>query len=199
MLPRREMLDLIVVDGRARGVIARDLVSGALETHLGDAVVLATGGYANVYFLSTKPRRRTRRRFWRGIGRGAASRILLSAFHRLPAARGSTRPNNGCRSRAQRRAPLGADRPATKIAQDNTRGATTSRASIPALRQSRAPRRGVAAAKACATRLRIGPATCVYTPGRAIQRVGADVLGSATATVRVSSTHGRRPACVRCA
>ena len=53
MLPRREMLDLIVADGRARGVVARDLVSGALEVHLGDAVVLATGGYANVYGLST--------------------------------------------------------------------------------------------------------------------------------------------------
>ena len=46
--PRREMLDLIVADGRARGVVARDLVSGALEAHLADAVVLATGGYANV-------------------------------------------------------------------------------------------------------------------------------------------------------
>src|SRR5262245_32525046 len=50
--PRREMLDLVVVDGRARGVIARDLVSGEIETHLADAVVLATGGYANAYFLS---------------------------------------------------------------------------------------------------------------------------------------------------
>jgi succinate dehydrogenase flavoprotein subunit len=48
VLARREMLDLIVMDGRARGVVARDLVSGALEVHVADAVVLATGGYANV-------------------------------------------------------------------------------------------------------------------------------------------------------
>src|SRR4051794_15682103 len=50
---RHEMLDLIVVDGRARGVVIRDLVSGKIETHFADAVVLATGGYGNVFFLST--------------------------------------------------------------------------------------------------------------------------------------------------
>lgn len=50
---RHEMLDLIVVDGRACGVVVRDLVSGALRVCLADAVVLATGGYANVFFLST--------------------------------------------------------------------------------------------------------------------------------------------------
>ncbi|HXY42409.1 MAG TPA: FAD-binding protein, partial [Vicinamibacteria bacterium] len=50
---RHEMLELIVVDGRARGIVARDLVSGRLETHLADAVVLATGGYGNVFYLAT--------------------------------------------------------------------------------------------------------------------------------------------------
>jgi len=50
---RHEMLDLIVVDGRARGVVVRDMVTGEIETHLADSVVLATGGYGNVYFLST--------------------------------------------------------------------------------------------------------------------------------------------------
>jgi len=72
VLARREMLDLIVVDGRARGVIARDLVSGALETHLADAVVLATGGYANVYFLSTNARASNATAIWRAYRRGAA-------------------------------------------------------------------------------------------------------------------------------
>lgn len=50
---RKEMMDLIVVDGKARGVVTRDLVTGEYETHLADAVVLATGGYGNVFFLST--------------------------------------------------------------------------------------------------------------------------------------------------
>ncbi|HJN74246.1 MAG TPA: fumarate reductase/succinate dehydrogenase flavoprotein subunit [Myxococcota bacterium] len=51
--PRTEMLDLIVVDGKARGVVVRDLVTGELKSHVADAVVLATGGYGNVFFLST--------------------------------------------------------------------------------------------------------------------------------------------------
>jgi succinate dehydrogenase / fumarate reductase flavoprotein subunit len=72
VLARREMLDLIVVDGRARGVVARDLVSGALETHVGDAVVLATGGYANVYFLSTNAKASNATAVWRAHRRGAA-------------------------------------------------------------------------------------------------------------------------------
>jgi succinate dehydrogenase / fumarate reductase flavoprotein subunit len=53
MYPRREMLDLIVKDNRACGITARNLLDGTLETHLGDAVILATGGYSNVFFLST--------------------------------------------------------------------------------------------------------------------------------------------------
>src|SRR5215216_4659232 len=53
MHARHEMLELIVVDGRARGIVARDLVTGKIERWSGHAVVLATGGYANVFFLST--------------------------------------------------------------------------------------------------------------------------------------------------
>ncbi len=53
MFPRREMLDLVIVDGRARGIVARNLITGEIETHAAHAVVLATGGYGNVYFLST--------------------------------------------------------------------------------------------------------------------------------------------------
>ena len=53
MYPRREMLDLVVANGKARGIIVRDLVTGQIERHEADAVVLCTGGYGNVYFLST--------------------------------------------------------------------------------------------------------------------------------------------------
>ncbi len=53
IMGRREMLDLVVVDGKARGIVVRNLVSGEMETHLGHAVVLATGGYGNTFYLST--------------------------------------------------------------------------------------------------------------------------------------------------
>ncbi|HBI43144.1 MAG TPA: fumarate reductase/succinate dehydrogenase flavoprotein subunit, partial [Planctomycetales bacterium] len=53
MHPRTEMLDLIVIDGRARGVVTRHLTTGKIESHVGDAVVLATGGYGPVFYLST--------------------------------------------------------------------------------------------------------------------------------------------------
>ncbi|MDQ3190341.1 MAG: fumarate reductase/succinate dehydrogenase flavoprotein subunit [Bacteroidota bacterium] len=53
MFARHEMLDLVMIDGKARGIIARDLVSGKLERHFGHAVLLCTGGYGNVFFLST--------------------------------------------------------------------------------------------------------------------------------------------------
>lgn len=53
MFPRREMIDLIIVDDRARGIVVRHLITGELECHVSHAVVLATGGYANVFFLST--------------------------------------------------------------------------------------------------------------------------------------------------
>lgn len=53
MYERHEMLELVVVDGKARGIIVRDLVSGEIESHVADAVILATGGYANVFYLTT--------------------------------------------------------------------------------------------------------------------------------------------------
>jgi succinate dehydrogenase / fumarate reductase flavoprotein subunit len=69
--PRREMLDLVVVDGQARGIIARDLVTGKLEAYVGDAVVLATGGYANVFYLSTMAKASNATAIWRAYKRGA--------------------------------------------------------------------------------------------------------------------------------
>src|SRR5512135_909264 len=53
MFPRTEMLDLVVIDGHAKGIVVRDLISGKISSHPADAVVLATGGYGNVFFLST--------------------------------------------------------------------------------------------------------------------------------------------------
>ncbi len=72
MYPRTEMLDLVLVDGNARGIVARDLVSGAVESHAADAVILATGGYANVFFLSTNARGSNATAIWRAYKRGAA-------------------------------------------------------------------------------------------------------------------------------
>ncbi|MEU7790440.1 fumarate reductase/succinate dehydrogenase flavoprotein subunit [Amycolatopsis sp. NPDC049159] len=68
---RTEMLDLVVVDGRARGIVARDLVTGKIETHLADAVVLATGGYGNVFYLSTNAKGSNATAIWRAHKRGA--------------------------------------------------------------------------------------------------------------------------------
>jgi succinate dehydrogenase / fumarate reductase flavoprotein subunit len=72
MYPFTEMLDLIVVDGRARGIIARDLLTGAITPHIADAVVLATGGYGNVFFLSTNAKLSNCTAIWRAYKRGAA-------------------------------------------------------------------------------------------------------------------------------
>jgi succinate dehydrogenase / fumarate reductase flavoprotein subunit len=72
MFPRTEMLDLVVVNGRARGIVTRDMVTGAIETHLADAVILGTGGYGNVYFLSTNAKGSNVTAIWRAYKRGAA-------------------------------------------------------------------------------------------------------------------------------
>jgi succinate dehydrogenase / fumarate reductase flavoprotein subunit len=72
MYPRAEMLDLIVVKGRARGIVVRDEVTGTVEPHLADAVVLATGGYGNVFYLSTNAKGCNTTAIWRSHKRGAA-------------------------------------------------------------------------------------------------------------------------------
>jgi succinate dehydrogenase / fumarate reductase flavoprotein subunit len=72
MFPRHEMLDLVVVEGRARGIVVRDMVTGELQTFLGDAVVLATGGYGNVFYLATYAKGCNATAVWRAYRRGAA-------------------------------------------------------------------------------------------------------------------------------
>ncbi len=71
MFPRHEMLDLVVVDGQAKGIVTRNLVTGAIDTHAGDAVVLGTGGYANVFYLSTNAKASNCTAIWRAHRRGA--------------------------------------------------------------------------------------------------------------------------------
>ena len=72
MFPRHEMLELVVIDGRARGIVARDMVTGKLETHFADAVVLATGGYGNVFYLATYAKGCNGTAIWRAYKKGAA-------------------------------------------------------------------------------------------------------------------------------
>ncbi len=69
--PRREMLELVVVDERARGIVVRNLVTGELERYAGDAVLLCTGGYGNVYYLSTNAKNSNVTAAWRCHKRGA--------------------------------------------------------------------------------------------------------------------------------
>jgi succinate dehydrogenase / fumarate reductase flavoprotein subunit len=71
MYPRTEMLDLVVIDGAVRGIVVRDLVTGRISSHAAHAVVLATGGYANVYFLSTNAKGCNVTATWRAARRGA--------------------------------------------------------------------------------------------------------------------------------
>ncbi|RYX83275.1 fumarate reductase/succinate dehydrogenase flavoprotein subunit [bacterium] len=68
---RREMLDVVIVDGKARGIVVRNLVTGEIETHMADAVLLCTGGYSNVFFLSTNAKHCNVTAAWRAHKKGA--------------------------------------------------------------------------------------------------------------------------------
>jgi succinate dehydrogenase / fumarate reductase, flavoprotein subunit len=71
MFPRTEMLDLVVIDGHAKGIVVRDMVTGQISSHAGDAVVLATGGYGNVFYLSTNAKGCNVTSTWRAHKKGA--------------------------------------------------------------------------------------------------------------------------------
>lgn len=71
MFPRHEMLDLVVIDGKARGIVTRNMINGNIESYSADAVVLATGGYGNVYYLSTNAKGSNVTAAWRAYKRGA--------------------------------------------------------------------------------------------------------------------------------
>ena len=72
MFQRTEMLDLLLIDGRARGIVTRNLVTGRIESFVADAVILATGGYGNVFYLSTNAKHSNATAIWRAYKRGAA-------------------------------------------------------------------------------------------------------------------------------
>ena len=72
MFSRHEMQELIVIDGRARGIVTRDMVTGKIESHLADAVCLATGGYGNVFYLATYAKGCNTTAIWRAYKKGAA-------------------------------------------------------------------------------------------------------------------------------
>src|SRR5580704_4407158 len=71
MFPRTEMLDLVLVDGHAKGIVVRDMVTGEISSHAGDTVVLATGGYGNVFYLSTNAKGCNASAIWRAHKKGA--------------------------------------------------------------------------------------------------------------------------------
>jgi succinate dehydrogenase / fumarate reductase, flavoprotein subunit len=72
MYTRHEMIDLILIDGRARGIVTRDMVTGKIEAHVADAVCLGTGGYGNVFYLSTNAKGCNTSAIWRAYKKGAA-------------------------------------------------------------------------------------------------------------------------------
>jgi succinate dehydrogenase / fumarate reductase flavoprotein subunit len=72
MFSRHEMLELVLVEGQARGIVTRDMVTGEIESHAGDAVVLGTGGYGNVFYLATYAKGANATAIWRAYKKGAA-------------------------------------------------------------------------------------------------------------------------------
>ena len=86
MYSRHEMLDIVMIDGKARGIIARDLVSGKLERHFGHAVLLCSGGYGNVFYLSTNAMGCNVTAAWKAHRRGALfGKPMLYTRYILPA------------------------------------------------------------------------------------------------------------------
>jgi succinate dehydrogenase / fumarate reductase, flavoprotein subunit len=84
------MMDLVTIDGRARGIVCRNLVTGELERYSGHAVVLATGGYGNVYFLSTNAMGSNVTAAWRAYKSGARALPTLPLCRSIPPASRST-------------------------------------------------------------------------------------------------------------
>jgi succinate dehydrogenase / fumarate reductase, flavoprotein subunit len=87
MYSRTEMLDVVLVDGHAKGIVVRDLATGKISTHAADAVILATGGYGNVFFLSTNAMGCNVTAAWRAAKRGASSPTPASPRSTRPASR----------------------------------------------------------------------------------------------------------------
>ena len=87
MYTRHEMLDIVKIDGKCRGIIARDLITGELERHFGHAVLLCTGGYGNVFYLSTNAMGSNVTAAWKAHKKGAFLEIPASRKYILPVSR----------------------------------------------------------------------------------------------------------------
>ena len=87
LFPRTEMMDLVVIDGHAKGIVTRNLITGAVETHAAHAVLLCTGGYGNVFFLSTNAMGSNVTAAWRAHKRGAFLPTLALRRFTLPVSR----------------------------------------------------------------------------------------------------------------
>ncbi len=84
LFPRREMLHLVIIDNKARGIVVRNLISGEIETYTGDAVILATGGYSNAYYLSTNAKNSNVTAAWRCYRAVLILLILVLSRYILP-------------------------------------------------------------------------------------------------------------------
>ncbi len=148
---RTEMLDVVVKDGRAVGIITRDLVTGEVESHSAHAVVLATGGYSNVYYLSTNAMSCNATAIWRAHRKGAAfANPCFTQIHPtcIPASEEFqsklTLMSESLRNDGRIWVPkkAGDDRPAARDPRERT--GLLPRAPLPGVRQPRPARRGVA-------------------------------------------------------
>ena len=148
MHTRSEMLDLVVVNGRARGVVTRDLLNGAIESFAADVVVLATGGYGNVFYLSTNAKGCNTTAIWRAHRRGAFfGNPCFTQIH--PTCIPVSNENQSkltlmSESLQERRARVGSEEKGRYAARDaNSRGRARllSRAALPEFRKPGSPRR----------------------------------------------------------
>ena len=151
LFPNREMLDLVLVDGKARGIIVRNLLTGELESHVADAVCLATGGYGTAYYLSTNAVNSNVTAAWRCYKRGALfanpcftqihpTCIPVSGDHQSKL----TLMSESLRNDGRVWVPKTRRRHAAAAADPRSRARLLPRAALPELRQPGAPRRRVA-------------------------------------------------------
>jgi len=214
MFPRHEMLDLVVVDGLARGIIARDLVSGELRRFEADAVLLATGGYGNAYFLSTNAVNSNATAIWRAYKRGALfanpcftqihpTCIPVSGDHQSKLTLMSESLRNDGRVWVPRE--KGDRRPASQIPED-ARTTTSSAATPPSATSCRAtsrrapPRRSATRGAASATRGSRSTSTSRTPSGGWASTSSASATATSSRCTRRSPTKtrtGRRCASTR--
>jgi succinate dehydrogenase / fumarate reductase flavoprotein subunit len=161
LYPRTEMLDLVVVNGAARGIVTRSLTTGKIESHTGHAVVLATGGYGNVFYLSTNAKACNVTAIWRAHRRGAlfANPCYTQIHPTCIPVHGTHQSKLTLMSESLRNdgRVLGAEAErghAAARVDPRARPRLLPRAEVPELREPRAPRRRVAQ---CETGLRRGP------------------------------------------